>query len=155
MKTIHNMAIVALLLAGSDVYAGSGVQAVKQTLQGYEQAWSRHDGPAIASFYYEPAMRVSKAGPLVRSTRAAEEAFFDGFVQLLVVKGYDHSDWQVLHVHLLNARTAIASGVVTRYRRDGSILQRQGVTYDLWRTDQGWKIFLSATHAPQSALQFH
>lgn len=57
-------------------------------------------------------------------------------------------------MRLLDANTAIASGVVVRRRNDGSVFQRQGVTYALWRTEQGWKIFLSATHPPSTALRF-
>jgi hypothetical protein len=52
------------------------------------------------------------------------------------------------------ANTAVASGVVVRHKADGRVFQRQGVTYNLWRTDEGWKIFLSATHAPSEALHF-
>jgi hypothetical protein len=28
------------------------------------------------------------------------------------------------------------------------------VTYGLRKTDEGWKIFLSATHAPETVLRF-
>ena len=41
------------------------------------------------------------------------------------------------------------------WRSVGAILERVAVTYDLWNTASGWKIFLSATHAPESALHFH
>lgn len=148
----QTLVATVLLLAGQASFAADGTQAVKQTLEAYEQAWSHHDPKAAALFYYEPAMRISRDGPKVRAKRKDELAFFKVFLPALVKAGYDHSRWDRLTVHLLDAHTAIASGVVTRYRRDGSVFQRQGVTYGLWRTEQGWKIFLSATHSPDTAL---
>ena len=59
-----------------------------------------------------------------------------------------------LEVRLLDAQTGLASGVAVRYRADGSVLERIAVTYSLWSTDKGWKIFLSATHAPEGVLHF-
>ena len=127
---------------------------VRQTLEAYEAAWSRHDAKAVASFYFEPAMRVSKGGPVVRPSQADQEAFFDGYLRSLVARGYQHSEWESLDIRLLDSRTALASGVTVRYRADGTMLERAAVTYELWSTEGGWKIFLSATHAPESALHF-
>ena len=59
-----------------------------------------------------------------------------------------------VEVRLLDAQTAIASGVTVRYKSDGSVMERLGVTYWLRETDAGWRIFLSATHAPEAALHF-
>ena len=134
--------------------AGAERHAVEQVMRAYEDAWSRHDAHAIAGFYYEPATRVSPNGPVVRETRGVQEAFFRGLLARLVRQGFASSGWQTLEVRLLDANTAIASGVIVRRRADGSVFQRQGVTYDLWRTGEGWKIFLSATHAPGTALRF-
>lgn len=151
-------AVTALVLVGTaavPVHAADATEeAVKAALVGYEEAWSRHGADAVASFYYEPAMRVSKGGPTVRATRADQQAFFDGFLQGLVERGYARSLWESLAVRLLDEQTAIASGVTVRLRADGSQFERTGVTYALRNTPQGWKIFMSATHAPDTALQF-
>ena len=128
--------------------------AVKQTMEAYEQAWSRHDAHAVADFYFEPAMRVSKGGPVIRATRADQETFFEGYLRAIVARGYERSEWESLDARLLDAQTAIASGIAVRHRADGSTLERVAVTYELWHTDNGWRIFLSATHAPETALQF-
>ncbi len=90
----------------------------------------------------------------MRNTRAMQRAFFNGLLAKLVGEGYSRSAWERLEVRLLDANTALASGVVARVRAGGSIFQRQAVTYGLWRTGEGWKIFLSATHAPETALRF-
>ena len=134
--------------------AADGEDAIRKTLHAYEQAWSRHDAHAVAGFYFEPAMRVSKAGPVVRPTQADQETFFDGYLRGFVGRGYDRSEWESLDVRLLDAQTGLASGITVRYRADGSVLERVAVTYSLWSTDKGWKIFLSATHTPESVLQF-
>lgn len=128
--------------------------AVKQTLEAYERAWSRHDAAAVANFYYEPAMRVSKGGPVVRATRADQEIFFEGYLRAIVARGFERSEWESLDARLLDPQTALASGIAVRHRADGSVLERVAVTYELWHTDNGWKIFLSATHAPETVLQF-
>jgi uncharacterized protein (TIGR02246 family) len=148
---------VVLLLLGSSwqvAFAADEQSAVERTLRAYEEAWSHHDAQAIASFYYEPAVRVTAGGPVVRATRRDEEAFFKSFLPTLVKSGYDQSEWESLQIHLLDPKTAIASGVTVRYRADRSLFARLGVTYALCSTPDGWKIFLSATHEPASVLQF-
>jgi len=129
-------------------------QAVVNTLMAYEDAWSRHDAITVAGFYYEPAMRVGKGGPVVRATRAEQEAFFDGFLRGLIERGYARSAWDTLEVRLLDERTAIASGITVRYREDGTVFERVAVSYGLWLTGEGWKIFLSTTHPADTALRF-
>jgi uncharacterized protein (TIGR02246 family) len=136
------------------VYAANEQSAVESTLRAYEDAWSHHDAAAAASFYYEPTMRVTTGGPVVRAKRQDQENFFKSFFRGLVKGGYDHSAWESLSVRLLDPRTAIASGVTVRYRADGSVFARLGVTYLLCSTPDGWKIFLSSTHEPASALRF-
>ena len=127
---------------------------VRQTLQDYEQAWSRHDAHAIAYFYFEPAMRVGKGGPVVRATRVDQETFFDGYLRAIVGRGFERSEWESLDARLLDPQTALASGIAVRYRADGAVLERVAVTYQLWNSGQGWKIFLSATHVPETVIQF-
>jgi ketosteroid isomerase-like protein len=149
-------ALGMLFLAASSglVLAANEQSGVESTLRAYVGAWSRHDAAAAASFYYEPAIRVTAGGPVVRATRRDQEAFFRTFLPALVKGGYDRSAWESLSVRLLDPKTAIASGVTVRYRADGSVFARLGVTYALYRTPDGWKIFLSSTHEPASALQF-
>jgi ketosteroid isomerase-like protein len=146
--------MAVLAFCNSARAADPAQEELRQTLQDYEAAWSRHDAQAVASFYFEPAMRVSKGGPVVRATRVEQHTFFDGYLRALIARGYERSDWESLETRLLDAQTAVASGIAARYRADGSVLERVAVTYELWRSAKGWKIFLSATHAPQSVLQF-
>ncbi len=153
--------VLAACTAALMIFGGGGVapaedptQSVTKALYAYEDAWSHHDANAIAGFYVEPALRVSVDGPIVRETQAAQEAFFKGLLTSLVNQGYERSTWNHLEVHLLDGRTAIASGVVARYPANGSVFQTQAVTYGLWDTTRGWKIFFSATHPPGSELHF-
>jgi ketosteroid isomerase-like protein len=157
MKLIRTavVACMCLVAVSVSVRAQDALEDdVRQTLQAYEQAWSRHDAAAIAAFYFEPAMRVSKSGPVIRANRADQEAFFAGYLRAMTERGYERSEWELLDVSLLDAQTALASGIAVRYRADGTVLERVGLTYNLWKTGEGWKIFLSATHAPERALRF-
>lgn len=133
----------------------AAIAQVRQTLEAYEQAWSRHDPQAAADFYYTPAMHISHDGPKVRTTHKEVLAFFRIFLPNIAKAGLAYNRWTQLSVHLIDAHTAFASGVVTGYRADGSVFRRQVVTYGLWDTPQGWKIFLSATHSPDTAMHLH
>jgi ketosteroid isomerase-like protein len=150
------LVLIASIAASHHLIASemSSEAEVAGTLQAYESAWSRHDADAIASFYYEPAVRVGRAGPHVRPSRADQISFFNGFLQGLVDRGYASSTWEELNVRLLDEQTAIAGGITVRYRADGTVFERLGVTYGLYKTNEGWKIFMSATHAPESVLRF-
>jgi len=155
MKLKQTTAILLVLATWcGTVLANADEDAVKDVLKAYEEAWSRHDGEAVANFYYEPAMRVGKGGPVVRATRADQRAFFEGFLRGLVERGYTRSAWEELEVRLLDPQTALASGITVRYRDDGGVLERAAVTYGLRNSGEGWKIFMSATHAPDSVLRF-
>jgi uncharacterized protein (TIGR02246 family) len=155
MKLKQTIALLLVLATWcGTVLANADEDAVKDVLRAYEEAWSRHDAEAVASFYYEPAMRVGKGGPAVRATRADQRAFFDGFLRGLVERGYARSAWEELEVRLLDPQTALASGITVRFRDDGSVLERVAVTYGLRNSGEGWKIFMSATHSPDSVLRF-
>jgi ketosteroid isomerase-like protein len=154
MMNAHRTVAFVLLTCCGGYALAVGEEAAKEALHAYEQAWSGHDGHAVASFYYEPAMRVTKAGPVVRPSRADQEAFFKGFLRGLVERGYARSSWEQLEVRLLDPQTAIASGVTVRHRADGTVFERVAVTYGLRNTAEGWKIFLSATHEPETVLRF-
>jgi uncharacterized protein (TIGR02246 family) len=155
MISLANVLVAILIAFGWGQALATGEErAVEEVLQAYEQAWSRHDGPAVASFYHEPAVRVTKGGPVVRASRGEQEVFFSSFLRGLVQRGYSRSAWEELEVRLLDPETAIASGVTVRYRTDGTVVERLAVTYGLWRTSQGWKIFWSATHPPDTMLKF-
>lgn len=154
MRKFSAVASTLLFCCRATALAAGGEQAVNDTLQAYERAWSDHDARAVASFYHEPAMRITKGGPAVRATRADQEAFFNEFLRGLVERGYARSSWERLEVRLLDSQTAIASGITVRYRADGTLFERAAVTYGLRDAPAGWKIFLSATHAPDTMLQF-
>lgn len=155
MRTTRAIAILLIVAFWSGtILAAPEEEAVKDVLKAYEEAWSRHDGEAVASFYFEPAIRVGKGGPVVRATRAEQKAFFDGFLRGLVDRGYARSSWEELDVRLLDPQTALASGITVRYRSDGTVLESVAVTYGLRHSAEGWKIFMSATHAADTVLRF-
>ena len=147
-------ALGCAILVSMPAWPATPEQAVKETLEGYERAWTAKDAHAVASFYFEPAMRVSRGGPTVRPSRADQEAFFREFLRSLVERGFSRSEFESLEVRMLDARTAIASGIVLRYKDDGALLDRVAVTYDLTDTPEGWKIFVSATHPADAVLHF-
>jgi hypothetical protein len=53
MKTKQALAALLILASGFEmVLAGTEEEAVKEVLKAYEEAWSRHDAEAVASFLF-------------------------------------------------------------------------------------------------------
>ena len=72
-NSIRYFLILALL--GSGVVLADDQADVAATLDSYEKAWSAHDPRAIASFYYEPAMRYrSSLDDAARADVAMQES---------------------------------------------------------------------------------
>lgn len=138
----------------ANVNAENEEPAIRSVMLAYEQAWSEHDAKAVASYYFAPAIRVSKTGPSVRATIKDQELFFEGLLGSMVARGYDHSEWETLNIHQMDERTATASGITLRYKKDGSLMERTAVSYGLWKDVDSWKIFWSATHNPSSVMAF-
>ncbi len=148
---IATILILPMFLAGV-VHANDTESGIRAVMIGYEQAWSKRDAKAVASYYHEPAIRGSRVGPTARPTIKSQEIFFEGFLGSLVIRGYDYSDWESLNIHIMNAQTAVAGGITLRYKKDGTLMERAAVSYGLWKTIDGWEIFWSTTHTPEGVM---
>jgi len=128
-----SLALVVLFAISGRPFAGEsgGEDEVTGTLQAYESAWSRHDADAIASFYYEPAMRVGRGGPVVRPTRADQAAFFSGFMPGLARQGYANSTLEETNVRLLDERGECL--------RRGALFRVERAEDGAWTTHTVWE----------------
>ena len=68
--------------------------------------------------------------------------------------GYDHTEWESVHVQPMSDDTAIVSTVFRRIKSTGELLFQGAATYTLLRRDGEWRIFLMHVHEPERALGF-
>jgi hypothetical protein len=82
----------------------------------------------------------------VLPTTADVQTFYGATLRDLKERDYSHSKWQELHVKLLGTTVALASGVFTRCKTDGSELATLGATYLLRKSDGVWRILVITVH---------
>lgn len=125
-----------------------------QALNDYARAFHSFDAQRVLSYYHEPLILV--AGPAVRvmTTRADTEAWMKTFWAALKERGFARgSEFSPLHLKQMSPTVAVASAQFERYKADGQVLERNGVTYVLHKTGDAWKIVVIIGHAPGNILR--
>jgi hypothetical protein len=61
-------------------------------------------------------------------------------------RGYSRGEMPSLSVRRLSNNLAIVNGHVIRYRKDGTELERFGLTYTLRKVGEHWKIIAGILH---------
>jgi hypothetical protein len=97
--------------------------------------------------YHVPTTFIGPEGVQIYATPAEVTARFEKSLQDLLKNGWDRSEFPKPAVCVLNANAAIASGTFYRYKKDGSVLSENGVTYWFAKAKDGWRI-LSFTGSP-------
>jgi hypothetical protein len=80
--------------------------------------------------------------------RGRESDVFSSAIAGLLDRGSDKSTFRTKNVCVLNAGSAIVTGINTRSRADGSIMFVCGVSYMFGITSEGWRIISFASHPP-------
>ena len=127
--------------------------AVERTLRSYGDAFSRGELSSISQHCNIPFVVNAPQGVRVFATTAEVETFYDTILRDLRERGYSHSKWVELHVRLLGKTAALASGVFTRYKTDGSELATLGGTYLLRKNDSDWKVAVVTVHPPSDVIR--
>jgi hypothetical protein len=97
--------------------------------------------------YHSPWLQLGATGIEVDETPADVTKRFDASLKRLLESGWDRSEFANPVVCVLNGGAAIASGTFKRYRKDGSVISENGITYLFGKTSQGWRIVSFAGHA--------
>ena len=87
-----------------------------------------------------PWMTIGGNGTNVYRTRNEALVSWQRSLISLLQRGWDHSEYTVENVCVLNEGSAIVSGYNTRYADDGSEMSVGGVVYFLARDDSQWRI---------------
>lgn len=120
--------------------------AVSRALADYYSAFSTLDIEAILPFFNEPSLFLGPPGALAAPTSAAIAPILASTIEDLRKREYGHSELSLREVKHLSATTAMATGVAVRYKIDGAVLERVGITYLLHKLNGAWKIVVVALH---------
>jgi hypothetical protein len=155
MKLIHF--VLALLLTASAASAQSSMTAedvakvkkeVTNVIHRYYQLFTERNMKALPQEIFQiPFTLLSPEGAQVEQTAEAMNARNEGNLKRLLESGWDRSEFPSPQVCVLNPGAAIASGKFFRYKKDGSVLSENAVTYILGKTDKGWRIVTFGGHA--------
>jgi len=66
----------------------------------------------------------------------------------LKLNSFKRSELESTQVKQLSQSQAVVSGVATRYREDGSVLEHFGLTHTQRKMEQDWQIIVGVLHDP-------
>ena len=124
--------------------------AVRQLLTDYYRDFSTLNVQSILPYFHEPSLLIGPQGVMPVPDRAAVAAAFGPVMEGLRAKGYGRSEFELGSAQVLSASAAIVGGAAARYKKDGQLLERVGITYVLHKSDSGWEFAAVILHDPQT-----
>jgi hypothetical protein len=113
----------------------------------YYRLFSERNTKALPEeVFHVPLIYLSPEGAQVDATPQEVTARTEGNLKRLLESGWDRSEFPSPSVCVLNAGSAIASGRFYRYKKDGSVLSENAVTYIFGKTAKGWRIVSYGGH---------
>ena len=122
------------------------MSTVSEILYGYYTAFSSLNPEVIAPYFHEPCIFISPQGVTAAPTDDDVKDVFRTIAEGLRQRSYKRSELTSLQVKKMSNSAALANGVAVRYKTDGDELERVGVTYLFHKSDDRWKIAVTAIH---------
>jgi hypothetical protein len=119
---------------------------LKQFMQDYCGAFKPDDCSRVLEFYNVPLAMVFADQLVVLNTKEEVAGTITAMLNALVEKNFKESKLDTIGVTALTEKTVLVSAAFTRYRRDGSVLERLGATYTVVRGAAGFKIVALVAH---------
>ncbi|MEQ8313323.1 MAG: hypothetical protein RL839_09185 [Gammaproteobacteria bacterium] len=145
--TLRCITLTILIAAHNPAWAQSEETTAKVTSEAeahmnlYYDLFSDRNMQALPEQVFTiPWMTFGNNGMNVYTSRDEALVSWQGSLISLLQRGWDHSEYTVENVCVLNEGAAIVSGYNTRYAEDGSEMSVGGVVYFLARDDSGWRI---------------
>jgi hypothetical protein len=125
------------------------IKEINRTMDSVNDSFVRGDVKTYVSHYHMPIIHADpQHGVMVWDDPGETEKTIKAMVWELRAEGWENSAIEDRAISLMSENLALLQSTVYRYDGQGNVLQRFGVTYNLIRQDEGWKIYVITAHAP-------
>lgn len=108
-----------------------------------------------AKNYHLPAMQIIPNVPVrVINSHQKLATGTQAFLNKLRDSGVDHIKWDKVNIHQLSKKSAIASNIGTRYKKNGEIFNKAAATFMMYKSEEGWKIATLTLHDQANTITF-
>jgi hypothetical protein len=162
MKRILGKTLVALGLCAAAASTQPSLTAeeiakikkeVTQAVHHYYRLFTERNMKALPEeVFHVPLIYLGPEGARVDATAPEVTARTEANLERLLESGWARSEFPSPNVCVLHAGAAIASGRFYRYKKDGSVLSENAVTYIFGKTDEGWRIVAYGGHGLDRVL---
>jgi len=115
---------------------------IQKTFEQYADAFQALEPAKVLPFYHFPAMLISPEKIAVIGNPIIGFFGFRKVMKDLKQRGFARSVAESLNVQQLSDNLAIVTGIVIRYRKDGSELERFDLNYTMRKVGDSWKIIV-------------
>jgi len=117
------------------------VQEVKMFYQAFIDGFNREDTDMyLRSFCYPNGMLSSERGMTVNAKESDQQRFYQEVMAFIQGRGWERTGIDRLQVWPLADTMAMLVSDITRYKKDGSVLERGRYCYTLRKDGGTWKI---------------
>ncbi len=125
------------------------LEEINATMDSLNDSFVRGDVKAYVSHYQMPIMHTdTRHGAMVWDDAAETEKIIQGMIEQLKATGWENSAITDRRISLMADNLALLVSTVYRYDGEGNVLQCMGVTYNLVKKEDGWKLYDITAHAP-------
>jgi len=132
--------------------ANTIIQELEAAYHHYIEVFNRQDAAGFVGCYTHPhSMLSGEHGMVVTNTEADHQRGYERMMVALRESGWERSGIDRMQIWPFSASLAQLVADVTRYEKDGSVLEKLRASYMFRRESGAWKIFsFSLVEAPFS-----
>lgn len=155
LLTLLQLTIVSLFLAApvhakGDAELDAFFNSYVSSYATYFDKESGGDISVIMEHFLPKTLQVPpNAAPRVTPNREALSKGFSFFVNMLEKKGAVGIRWESVQYVKLGESHALASNIANIYNKENDVIDRRSSVYSLYKTEQGWQIFMIQSIKPE------